>query len=75
LNEASKRFWDNGDWTLLQKAVSECREKNAAIAAKIQGLCQRLDRGESPEEIRCWAEKYVLMPLGLVIPDRNKEAT
>jgi hypothetical protein len=75
LSEAGKNFWHNGDWSLLQKARMECREKNEAIALKLQGLSQRLDQGESPEKIRIWAEKNVLAPVGLQVPDREEGAT
>lgn len=75
LTEASKVFWDNGDWSLLQRAIMKCREKNETIAAKLQGLSQRLDQGESPEKVRCWAEINVLAPLGLQAPVREEEAT
>ena len=75
LHEASKTFWQNGDWSLLQKARMECRKKNEAIALKLLGLSQRLDRGESPEKIRVWAENNVLAPLGLQVPDRKEGAT
>jgi hypothetical protein len=72
LNEAGKRFWDNGDWSLLQKAVTECREKNEAIAGKLRDLSQKLDKGESPETLLGWAEQNLLAPLGLQAPDKGK---
>ncbi len=72
LNEASKRFWDNGDWSLLQKAVTECREKNEAIAGKLRNLSQKLDKGESAETLLGWAEQNLLAPLGLQAPDKGR---
>lgn len=72
LNEAGKRFWDNGDWSLLQKAVTECREKNEAIAGKLRDLSHKLDNGESPETLQDWAEQNLLAPLGLQAPDKGK---
>ena len=75
LNEASKVFWDNGDWSLLQRAIMECREKNEVIAGKLQEVSQRLDQGESSEKIRNWAEINVLAPLGLQVPDREEGTT
>ena len=70
LNEAGKCFWDNGNWSLLQKAVTECRGKNEAIAAKLRGLSQKLDKGEAPETLMGWAEQNLLIPLGLQVPDK-----
>ncbi len=75
LNEAGKDFWHNGDWSLLQTARRQCRGKNEAIALKLKGLSQRLDQGEPPEKLRIWAEKNVLAPLGLQVPDREEGAT
>jgi hypothetical protein len=75
LNEAGKAFWDSGDWSVLQKAITECRAKNEKIAAGFQDLSQRLDQGESPERVRHWAEKNLLAPLGLQVPDREAAAT
>ena len=75
LVETSKGFWDNGNWCLMQKAIMECRSKNEIIAAKLQDLSQRLDRGESPEKVRVWAGKNVLAPLGLKMPGSEDTAT
>ncbi len=75
LTEASKVFWDNGNWSLLQRAIMKCREKNETIAATLQKLSQRLDQGESPEKVRRWAGKNVLAPLGLQASVREEEAT
>jgi hypothetical protein len=75
LNEASKKFWDNGDWSLLQYAIMECRQKNEAIAYKLLDMNQRLDKGESPEKVRIWAGKNVLAPLGLQVPEREEGVT
>ena len=75
LTEAGKVFWDNGDWSLLQRAIMKCREKNETIAATLQDLSQRLDQGESPEIVRRWAEINVLAPLGLQAPVREDTAT
>jgi hypothetical protein len=75
LNKESKQFWDNGDWSLLQNAVMECRQKNEAIAHRLLDLSQRLDQGQSPEKVRSWAEKNVLAPLGLRVPEREEGAS
>ena len=75
LNEAGKRFWDNGDWSLLQNAIRVCRGKNEAIAGKLQELSHKLDEGESPEELRIWAEQNVLAPVGLQVPDKGARTT
>jgi hypothetical protein len=75
LNEASRNFWDNGDWSLLQNAVIECRQENEAIAYKLRDMNQRLEQGESHEKVRRWAEKNVLAPLGLQVPERGEGAT
>ena len=75
LTEAGKRFWDSGDWSLLHEARLACREKNEAIAVKFLDLSQRLDNGEPPEKLRSWAEKTVLAPLGIQVPDREGTAT
>jgi hypothetical protein len=74
INEASKQFWESGDWALIEKARLESRIKNEGIAVELQNMCSRLDRGESPDEIRVWAEKNVLAPLGLHVPAREEEA-
>ena len=75
LTEAGKRFWDSADWSLLYEARLACREKNEAIAVKFLDLSQRLDNGEPPEKLRSWAEKTVLAPLGIQVPDREETAT
>lgn len=75
LNAASKGFWNDGDWSLLQQALKTCRTQNETIAAKFQDLSQRLDNGEPPEEVRCWAEKNMLVPLGIQVPERRADAT
>ena len=66
--EASKQFWGSGDWSLIEKARLESRIKNEGIAADLQSICNRLDQGESPDELRAWADKNVLAPLGLDVP-------
>lgn len=68
--EASKRFWESGDWGLLEKARQECRSKNEKIALKLQELSQKIDR-ESPEKLQAWADKNVLAPLGLDAAQRG----
>jgi len=73
--EASKQFWGNGDWSLIEKARLESRRKNGEIGTKLQDMCSRLDRGESSEEVRVWAEKNVLAPLGLYAPAREERIT
>ena len=75
INEASKQFWKNGDWSLIEKARMECRMKNEEIGAKLQDICSRLDRGESPDLVRVWAEKNVLATLGLHVPAREEGIT
>ena len=75
INEASKQFWEDGDWALIEKARLESRIKNEAIAAELQDMCSRLDRGESPDELKVWAEINVLAPLGLHVPAREEGAT
>ena len=75
LNEASKQFWDSGDWSLLQNAVKECRQRNEALAHKLRNINQRLEQGESPEKVMRWAGKNVLAPLGLQVPERQEGAT
>jgi len=75
LRDAGKVFWDNGDWSVLQKAITECRTKNETIAARFQELCQRLDQGGSSEEVGQWAERNLLAPLGLRMPGREAGAT
>ena len=71
INEASKQFWENGDWALIEKARNACRIKIEGIADELQDMCIRLDRGESPEELREWADKNILAPIGLHVPDRE----
>ena len=74
-NEASKIFWKNGDWSLLEKARVECRAKNGEIAARLLEISQRLDQEESPEKIKSWAGKNVLAPLGLQMPANDDNIT
>jgi hypothetical protein len=73
--EASRQFWKSGDWSLIEKACLESRIKNEGIAAKFQDMCNRLDRGESPDELKVWANKNVLAPLGLDVPAREEVFT
>lgn len=73
LLEAGRLFWDNGDWSLLQRAILSCREKNEAIAGKLQDLSQMLDREGSSEKLLKWAEINILAPAGLQIPQRDAE--
>lgn len=75
LSEACRTFWNNGNWAMVQKAKMQCREKNEAIARTLQVLCRKLDAGESPEEVRNWAEQNLLAPLKLQAPGANKGAT
>ena len=75
INEASKQFWKNGDWSLIEKARMESRMKNEEIGARLQDMSSRLDRGESPDEVRVWAEKNVLAALGLHVPAREEGIT
>ena len=75
LTDAAKLFWDNGDWSLLERARRACREKNEAIAGRLADLSQRLDNGEPSEKLRRWAETTVLEPLGIQVPDREEIST
>ena len=75
INEASKQFWEDGDWSLIEKARLECHKKNEGIALRLQDMCSRLDRGESPDELKVWAERNVLAPLGLHVPAREEGTT
>jgi hypothetical protein len=73
INEAGKRFWENGNWSLVERSRLECRKKNESIAAKLRDLCSRLDRGQSTDELKTWAAKNVLAPLGLHVPAGKTE--
>jgi hypothetical protein len=75
LSDASKSFWDTGDWALMEQARLACREKNEAVAEQLLELHQRLENGESPEGLRYWAEKAVLAPLGIQVPEREDSPT
>jgi hypothetical protein len=75
LSDASKSFWDSGDWALMEQARLACREKNEAVAEQLLELHQRLENGESPEGLRHWAEKAVLAPLGMQVPEREDSPT
>jgi len=75
LTDAAKRFWNTGDWTLLDKARLECRDKNETIAGKLNNLSHRLDNGDSPEDLRRWAEETILAPLGIQVPEREENST
>ena len=68
--QASKQFWENPDWSFLQQAMGECRRNNEIIASKLRELCSRLDRGQTPEELKTWADQNLLEPLGLQGPAR-----
>ena len=68
--EASKQFWESGDWSLIEKVRLESRIKNEGIAADLQSICYRLDKGESSDELRAWADSNVLAKLGLDVPVR-----
>ena len=68
INEASKHFWKNGDWSLVESARRECREKNKKVAAKLRDLCSRIEDGQPPEDLKSWADINVLAPLGLYVP-------
>ncbi|MDX1775103.1 MAG: hypothetical protein R3297_00820 [Desulfobulbales bacterium] len=72
---ASKCFWESGDWSLLQQANLDCRRSNEAIAAKLLDLSQRMAKGDSQENLRRWAEKNILAPLGLTVPESKAGAT
>ena len=72
--EASKQFWQNGDWGLIEKARMKCRKRNEEIGARLQILSQRIDR-EPLEELQVWAEKNVLAPLGLHVPVKEEDIT
>ena len=71
LHAASRVFWHDGDWSSLQKAIMVCREKNEAIAVKLTEVNNRLVAGESPEKVRIWAERNILAPVGLQVPERE----
>lgn len=75
LIEAAKRFWDSGDWSLLQQAIGSCREKNEKLALQLKTVSQRLAQGESPEAVGEWAGKNVLAPLGLQMPAKEAGTT
>jgi hypothetical protein len=45
------------------------------IAAKLLEISQRLDQKKPLDEIRNWAEKNVLVPLGLQVPGREEGAS
>ena len=67
---ASKQFWENNNWALLEKARLECRRNNAKIAARFQELSRKIDN-EPREELQIWAAENILTPLGLQAPERT----
>ncbi len=71
LRDASMLFWENGDWSVIEKARQKCSRKNEEIAALLQQISRRLESGESPDSIRNWAEQNILAPLGLQVPERD----
>ncbi len=75
LNQASKLFWEQGDWSIVQQAIVTCREKNETIAQQLKHLCRQLDEGQSPADVGDWAAKNVLAPLGLQMPAQEPDAT
>jgi hypothetical protein len=74
ISEASKSFWKNGDWSLVERARKESRKKNEKVAAKLQNLCSRIDGGQPSAELKSWADINILAPLGLHMPAGEKES-
>jgi len=70
INEAIKQFWNDSDWDLVEKARMECRRKNEAIGVLLRELSGKLDK-EPAERLQPWAEKNILIPLGLQPPGKN----
>ena len=68
--EASKGFWESGDWNLVEKARQECRRRNEEVALRLKELSLKLDR-EPPEKLQAWADKNILAPLGLDAAQRG----
>ena len=71
----NKRFWKNGDWELIERAMQKCRAKNEVVADKLSSMCIRLENGETVEEVKAWGERNLLEPLGLNVPVKDTEAT
>ena len=59
----------------FERVAQRVLKKNEEIGAKLQDMCSRLDRGESPDELKVWAERNVLAPLGLHVPAREEGTT
>jgi hypothetical protein len=73
IREASKQFWEKNDWSQIEKARQEVRKKNKRVAELLQEMCCRLDKGDSPDEVKRWAEKNILIPLGLHVPAKKED--
>lgn len=72
--DACASFWNTENWSNIEKARQQCREKNIAIAEKLNELSRKLDMDE-PGDLKGWAESEILEPLGLLAPGGGKVAT
>jgi hypothetical protein len=74
IREASCRFWDRNEWSIIEDARVSCRKNNEEIAAKLEEMCQRLEKGTA-EKVKAWADREILIPLGLDVPDQGVETS
>jgi hypothetical protein len=65
--DACGSFWNTENWHTIEKARQKCREKNLAIAEKLNVLSSKLE-SEEPKDLKGWAEREILAPLGLQAP-------
>jgi hypothetical protein len=70
IDKASKQFWNDSNWDLVENARLECRRKNTEIADRLLELSRRLNT-DPVDTLQIWAEKNILTPLGLQVPERK----
>ena len=68
---ACREFWEDNDWSKVDKARLACRANHELYAAKLQEIGERLTT-EPAELVENWAEKELLAPLGLGRPSAGQ---
>jgi hypothetical protein len=64
---AWERFLETKDWQHIERARSQCRDKNMQLAQKIKAISQKIDI-EPDEKIQRLFNNQIILPLGLDIP-------
>ncbi len=65
---AFDRFQAEGDWSIIQNACSNCRQKSISLAHKIKEIAFLIDQ-KPGEVVRSRFAKEIIFPLGLDIPN------